>query len=286
MIAQVQNYTSPVITLKPDNTVNDALQLMLKKEIKRIVLTGGDFPLGIVTERDIGKFLNNDKTKRTLDKILLEEIMSRNLVTVTMGPDHLIQCAIRMETFRISSIIVVDDNGKLIGITTKSDLAKSFSNLYRGIYKIKDYMTKKVFTCRKSDSILFVLDMIDRNEISRIIVTDNEGKPAGIVTYHSLLLNSEYFKDGKEPSTKKYFFSRESKKTLVGDIIGNEILTITLEEDLAKAANLMTRYKTSGLPVLDEDGNLVGVVSTTDVVRAYSEVETHFRLIKHDPHFV
>jgi len=55
-----------------------------------------------------------------------------------------------METFQISSVIVVDDDGKLVGITTKSDIVKNFANIYAGVYKVKDYMSKNVVTCRKS----------------------------------------------------------------------------------------------------------------------------------------
>src|SRR5574337_292995 len=84
-------YTTPVMTLCPENTIHDALFLMRKNDIKRIVIANGNIPVGIVTERDIGKFLQNDKTSRTLDKIPLNEIMSRNLFTISKDQDELIQ---------------------------------------------------------------------------------------------------------------------------------------------------------------------------------------------------
>jgi len=304
---ELYQYTAPVITLSPEKTINDALQVMQKNDIKRIVIVKNNLPIGIVTERDIGKFLEKDKTIRTLDQIPLDEIMSTGLVTITLGQqDHLIQCAIRMETFQISSVIVVDDDGKLIGITTKSDLAKNFANIYVGVYKVKDYMSKKIITCRKSDSLLFALNMLNKNKVGRIVVTDNDGKPIGVVTYDTFLRNSEYFKGGKQ-DTRNYLLPKTSAKGLtemrrmvkifvlltdkpgalkeVADIIGNELLMVESEEDLAKAAKLMTEYKVSGVPTVDKDGNLEGVISSSDIVRAYSEVETHFRLIEKDPHF-
>ena len=286
MEMEISQYTTPVISLGTDNSIHDALQLMQKNDIKRIVVVS-KFPLGIVTERDIGKFLEKDKSARPLDKIPLDEIMSRNLVTITAGQrDHFIQCAIRMETFQISSVIVVDDEGKLFGITTKSDLAKSFSDLYRGVYKVKDYMSTKVFTCRKSDSLLFALNMLNRNKITRVIVTDNQGKPIGVISYDTFLRNSEYFRAGQKITTQSYLLPNTSAKNmLVGDLLGNELLSIGSEEDLARAAKLMTEFKVSGIPVVDNEGNLEGIVSSSDITRAYSEVETHARLIERDPHF-
>lgn len=286
MRTQVHQFTSPVITLEPENTVHDALFLMQKNDIKRIVIVKNNSPIGIVTERDVGLFLEKDKTVRALDKITLEEIMSRSLVTVIVGQhDHIEQCAIRMVTFQISSIIVIDDEGKLVGITTKSDLVKNFSNLYAGVYKVKDYMNKKVITCRKSDSLPFALNMLNRNKISRLVVTDNDGKPIGVVSYDTFLRNSEYFKLGKQ-DTRNYLLPTASAKELkVGNLIADEVLTIESEDDLSKAAKLMTKYNVSGIPTVDKNGNLEGMISSTDIVLAYNEVETHFRLIKKDPHF-
>ena len=286
MRTQIQQFTSPVITLDPENTIHDALFLMQKNDIKRIVIVKNNFPIGIVTERDMGLFLEKDKTVRALDEILLDEIMTRSPVTITVGQhDHIEQCAIRMVTFQISSIIVVDDEGKLVGITTKSDLVKNFSNLYTGVYKVKDYMSKKAITCRKSDSLPFALNTLNRNKISRLVVTDNDGKPIGVISYDTFLRNSEYFKLGKQDAREYLLPNASAKELKVGDLIADDLLTIESEDDLSKAAKLMTKYKVSGIPSIDKDGNLEGVISSTDVVLAYSEVETHFRLIKKDSHF-
>src|SRR5574340_1709071 len=278
-------YTTPVMTLCPENTNHDALFLMRKNDIKRIVIANGNIPVGIVTERDIGKFLQNDKTSRTLDKIPLNEIMSRNLFTISKDQDELlVQCAIRMDTFQIGSIIIVD-NEKLVGIVTKSDLTKNFSNSFAGVYKVKDYMNTKMITCRKSDSLLFALTMLDKNKIARLVVTDNDGRPVGIISYDTFLRNSGYFKLGTQ-NTRDYLLPKTSaKELLVSDLIGNELLTIESSDDLAKAARLMVDYKISGIPVVDENGSLEGVISATDVVRAYHEVKVHAILQKNDPHF-
>lgn len=278
-------YTTPVITLCPENTIHDALFLMRKNDIKRIVIANGSIPVGIVTERDIGKFLQNDKTSRMLNKIPLNEIMSRSLFTISKDQDELlVQCAIRMDAFQIGSIIIMDDE-KLVGIITKSDLTKHFSNSFAGAYKVKDYMNTKLITCRKSDSLSFVLTLLNKNKIARLVVTDNDGRPVGIISYDTFLKNSEYFKLDKQ-NTRDYLLPKIStKELLVSDLIGNELLTIGYADDLAKAARLMAEYKISGIPVTDENGNLEGVISATDVIRAYHEVKVHAILQRNDPHF-
>lgn len=279
------SYTTNVITLHPENSIHDALFLMNKNDIKRIIIVSNGSPIGIITERDIGRFLQNDTTSRMLNQIHLDEIMSRNLFTISKDQDEiLVQCAIRMDAFQISSIVVVDDD-KLEGIVTKSDLVKNFSKLFVGMYKIKDYMNTKMITCRKSDSLSFALNMLNRNKVSRLVVTDNDGKPVGIISYDTFLRNSEYFRLGKQ-NTREYLLPKTSDKRLfVKDLVGNELLTIGYNDDLAKAAKLMTEYKISGIPVVNENDDLEGVVTATDIVRAYHEVKTHAMLQRNDPHF-
>lgn len=278
-------YATPVITLCTEDTIHDALFLMRKNGIKRIVIANHNIPVGIVTERDIGKFLQNDKTSRMLNKISLNEIMSRNLFTISKDQDDLlIQCAIRMDAFQIGSIIIVDDE-KLVGIVTKSDITKRFSDSFAGAYKVKDYVNTKLITCRKYDSLSFALTMLNRNKIARLVVTDNDGRPVGIISYDTFLKNSEYFKLDKQ-NTRDYLSPKISEKELlVSDLIGNELLTIGSNDDLAKAARLMDEYKISGIPVVDENGNLEGMISATDIIRAYHEVKVHAILQRNDPHF-
>jgi len=278
-------YTTPVITLGPENSIHDALFLMKKNDIKRLVIVDDCIPVGIVTERDIGKFLQNDQTSRMLNQIHLNEIMNRIIFTISKDQDDLlVQCAIRMDAFQIGSIVIVDGD-KLVGLITKYDLTRNFSDSFAGVYKVKDYMNTKMITCRKFDSLLFVLNVLNRNKIARLVVTDNDGRPVGIISYDVFLRNSEYFKFGTQ-NTRDYLLPKDyTKELLVSDLIRNELITIKSNDDLAKAARLMVEYKISGIPVVDETGNLEGVISTTDIVRAYHEVKVHAILQKNDPYF-
>ncbi len=285
MKIQVSKYTTPVITLSQEKTIHDALFLLLQNDIKRIVIVKDNISVGIITERDIGVFLEHDTSSRTLDKIRLEEIMSQNIVTINVEQEDLLaQAAIRMITFQISSVIIVNEDGTLVGIITKSDIAKSFAQLYRGTYLVRNYMSKKLMTCRKSDSLLFALSVLNKSKISRLVVTDNDGKAVGIISYDTFLRNSGYFK--AEKNTRDYLLPSVSAKNMtVGSLLGPDLLVVRANDDLAQSAKLMIEYKVSGIPVVDANDNLDGIISSTDIVLAYSEIETHFRLIKKDPHF-
>ena len=113
----IVKYSSPVISVQPESSIFDALLQMQINFVKHIVITVKNIPVGIVTERDINRFLGDDKTVHALDEIPIKHVMQKNVISITDGTeDHFVQCAARMETFKIGSVILVDDNGEMIGI--------------------------------------------------------------------------------------------------------------------------------------------------------------------------
>ena len=272
-------FTTPVFTVEPEASVYEALNQMQTNFVKHIVVTSKNKPVGVVTERDINKFLENDKTSRALNEIPVKHVMQKNVVLISDGfEDHFNQCATRMETFKIGAVVLVDDSGKLIGIVTKTDITKAFSMVYGGKFKVKEFMTKGAVTCRKSDSLKFAVDVLNRNEISRLVVTDDEGKPEGLISTNTFLTHSDYFSKGTTRSRDYLLPVGKGEKLTVSDLMSDEILTISDEEDLATAASAMIKNKIGGIPVVDSKKNLVGVVSKFDVVRAFIKVGSHEEL--------
>lgn len=271
-------YSSPVITIEPEASIHDALVQMQTNFIKRVVIASENKPLGIVSERDISKYLEQDKTAKALDEIPIKYVMKKHPIVLPDGlDDQLNQSATRIETFKIGSVILVDDEGKLIGILTKTDITKAFSIIHGGQYRVKDYMSKRLITCRKTDSLRFALNMLNQNNISRIVTTDNEGNPVGLITTNTFLTHSDYFSAGSTRS-RDYLLPLKSRKLHVGDLISKDLLKIEESEDLAKAATLMIKNKISGLPVVDNDQKLVGVIDNSDIVRAFNDVRPHEKL--------
>lgn len=275
-------YSSPVFTLAENDSIHDVLVLMKTNFVKRVVIIKDKRPIGIVTERDINTFLEQDTTSRALDEIKLKEIMKKNIITVSAGQqDHLSQCATRMDTFKIGSIVVVDEKGQVVGITTQTDINRHYAKLYPGKYKVRDYMTDKVITCRESDVLRFALGIMNNNKTSRLVVTDNKGNVKGIITTNDFLKHSEYFKKTTD-KIRDYLLPKEaSKDKKVGEFIKYEILIIEPDDDLATAADLMAKNNISGVPaIVLKNNKLAGIVTKADVVRAFSQVVVHAKLLE------
>jgi CBS domain-containing protein len=272
-------FSFPVITVQPESSIFDALLKMQTSFVKHIVITVKNKPVGIVTERDINRFLGEDKTARALDEIPIKHVMEKNVITITYDIEDIFeQCAARMETFKIGSVVLVNDNGELTGIVSRTDLTKSYANIFSGKYLVKKIMTKKVVTCRKSDSLKYALSLLNKNQVSRLVVTNEIGFPIGLISTNTLLTHSDYFTKDNTRSRNYLLPIHGGEKLTVNDLLNDELLTINEEEDLAVAANKMIKNKVSGIPVVDSNQNLVGIVSKTDIVKAFSIVGLHEKL--------
>jgi CBS domain-containing protein len=111
-----------------NKTLYDARNILIKYNISRVVILNDkehNRPVGIVTEKDIVRFLHAEFPRKGLDEIRLDEIITnQHLITVEGGTNVSI-CAKLMVDNNISSLVVTKGNngdGILSGIITKSDL--------------------------------------------------------------------------------------------------------------------------------------------------------------------
>ncbi|MFK0165839.1 IMP dehydrogenase [Rhizobium sp. NPDC090279] len=124
-VRQVKKFESGMVvnplTIGPDATLADALSLMKANGISGIpVVEKSQRPVGILTNRDV-RFASDPSQK-------IHELMtSENLVTVTDGVQQ--QEAKRLlHKHRIEKLLVVDAEGRLVGLITVKDIEKSQLN--------------------------------------------------------------------------------------------------------------------------------------------------------------
>jgi len=182
------------IILEPSQTLYDVRSMMIRYNISRVVISKDNKPLGIITEKDIARFLYTEVPNRRLNEVSINEITSKDLIKVEQQTNMDI-CARTMLEKKISSIVVVDNEGVLKGIITKSDMVEAYARHYPSKLKVDQYMTKKVITVAPDENLHKILLLMSDNQISRVIVT-RDNKPIGIVTGHDLLSVSILFGTG------------------------------------------------------------------------------------------
>ena len=100
-----------------------------------------------------------------------------------------------------------------------------------------------------------------RDEDTGIIPIVEGDKLIGTVTDRDIALR--VVAEGKDPET-----------TTVGEIASRELVTIDPQQDLDEALRLMARHQVRRLPVVEEDGKLVGIVAQKDIAQHASDEQT------------
>src|SRR5918999_374796 len=290
------------VTLEGNKTLYDARNILLKYNISRVIILKGrqnEKPAGIVTEKDIVRFLYAEFPRRSLDEIRLDEIITNQQLITVEGGTNVGDCAKLMLNNNISSLVIVkanNDNSILNGIITKSDLLDAYARSFGGNVPINEYMTKKVLTVKPDESVHIVLLIMADGNVSRVVVVvgDKNSTPVGIITSHDLLPASTLLiaKKSKPPLSQfrtkgKDIEMNEStgstaahtgglpygmKRILLAqDIMKFNPIMVTDYSSLVDAALIMRGNRISGLPVVDSNDKLVGIITKTDIIRAIAD---------------
>jgi CBS domain-containing protein len=124
--------TRKVITLRPDQTFADTVNLMAKHSFRHFLVVESTARLvGVISDRDI---LRAVARTRDWNTSYVRQFMSRDVVAVK--PDTKLSLATGMMlSKRINCLPVVDDNGIVCGIITSTDLLKVFRSIQESFEK-------------------------------------------------------------------------------------------------------------------------------------------------------
>jgi CBS domain-containing protein len=119
--------TTSVVTIKPQDPLRSARELMATHRINQLPVVGNGKLIGIVTDRDIRdaypsslRLLRGKDIDEFADSHTVEDVMTYN-VTAVSPQTSLREAAQRLRRQRFGALPVVE-KGKLVGIITRSDL--------------------------------------------------------------------------------------------------------------------------------------------------------------------
>ena len=145
-----KNMTINPVTTTPDMGVFEAFELMKSEGVQRLpVLDGEGNLVGIISEKNItsaaaDKEVSIVEFALLLSKIKVGDVMTKEVITVSVD-DPVEMAARKMSDNDISILPVVDNNGKLVGVVSRSDLFRLLLELFgtrhygiRVTFRIKD----------------------------------------------------------------------------------------------------------------------------------------------------
>lgn len=259
----------------PGNRQN-AMELMRKYKVSGlpVVKKGTKKLVGILTRTDLVE--NPDEEQIAL-------IMTRDMITV--GPEDDIKDAARKMSENNIRRVPVVENEELVGLVTASDL------INKALWKLditdpaEDYMLHSVPTTWERTPLNVAFAIMRYFNLKVLLALSNEGKPSGILTETDFLDESEVVSEqtvhNTSVGTEGDKWSWDSKNVLyviknhlqfsdkeVRDVATTDLAIVTTKTAVKDCANKMRQRNIEQMPVIDVEGNLVGLVRAGDLIKS------------------
>ncbi|MDI6723400.1 MAG: CBS domain-containing protein [Methanobacterium sp.] len=261
-----------VVVIDKDQNIHDALKIMKKRKVSRlpVINTNGNNEkqlVGIITEKDIALRLGSSRYGNLAPShFYISTVMSPDPITVESSTS-LGKAAKIMVDNKIGGMPVVDD-GEITGIITKTDFIKTCQGIPYTDTLVKERMKRNLMTINPQDRLVHARRMIIDEEIGRLPVVDGN-QLEGILTAKDIANSMISF---RKVVPDKYQSAR-IRNLIVEDIMTQNVRTINEAATIADLSTFMLEEDFSGVPVVNEDHELAGIITKTDILNYIVELE-------------
>jgi CBS domain-containing protein len=284
-----------VARVRPETSLKDLVELLIRREYRAVpVVDAAERVAGIVTNGDLVERgglairleLLATSSRETVQQALtaLEtdgrtavDIMTREVVSV--HPDvSILEAARLMAQRRLKRLPVVDTTEHLLGIVSRVDLLRTVAQGYpapegqpsqvRPVRLIADVMRQQVPAVSLQASLSALIDVIVSTRLNCAVVVDDQRHVIGLVTDAELVRRL-----GERPGIVTSLMRRAAAVPITDDVKVAElmladVITTRPEVPIEAAMRDMLARRFKVLPVLDRQGQLLGIVDRFDLLQA------------------
>jgi CBS domain-containing membrane protein len=162
---------------------------------------------------------------------------------------------------------------------TEEDLKKIFEialrhaqERLRSLILVRDVMTKNVVTVSPTADLHETAHLLSENRISGMPVVDEKNHVIGVISEADLLIlaglqREHSFRDVLRNILGEPLPARK-RGDKVKDVMSFPPVTSKADDDVREVAQIFDERRIKRLPVVDDDGRLIGIISRGDIVRA------------------
>ncbi len=155
------------------------------------------------------------------------------------------------------------------------------------MYKAKDIMSSQPISASKEQTVKEALDLLAKHGISGLPVVDENDKVIGIISDTDIIRYSEqksivphtgssfwispYIEIEELASVRSGF--ELLHKTQLENVMTKKVYSVTEDTPASDVAKLMNRRNINRIPVVNDDGKLVGIVTRADLIQCMANLE-------------
>jgi CBS domain-containing protein len=263
-----------IIGVQINTTLNNIITNLVSNKISKIFVFDNEKPVGIITDKDIIRFLYIDRSGRKLDAVYAAEIM--NNICFVYDNMTCQQAALMMIINKISTL-GIGSKEILEGIITKTDLLRYYIGTQQEEHIVSEYMTVSYFSATVDDTLHSIIKKMILYDISRIVITDKNQTPVGIIT------NGDIFRITMNTSNMDIVKTSLSNyaqmdglwsetgfvgSQLAGEAMSEGIITIDSCTNIRTAAKILIDKRIDSLGINNSQGELVGLINKSNILYA------------------
>jgi len=142
---------------------------------------------------------------------------------------------------------------------------------------VKDVMTAEVVAVRRDATFKELAAVLRRYRVSALPVVDDAGRVIGVVSEADLLAKEALADPGVMAEVLHRKDVRKAEGLTAGDLMTSPPVTAAPEDPIGQAARMMHFMRVKRLPVVNSGGQLVGIVSRSDVLAVFDRPDEDIR---------
>jgi PAS domain S-box-containing protein len=222
--------------------------------------------VGIFTERDAVKLAASGVE---LSRSRMTDVMTRNLITITQSRSQNIFTILElMRQHKIRHLPVLSDQSEVQGIVTSESIRRSLlpASLLK-LRLVEEVMSTKVTCVSQSISLRSIAKLMAESSVSCIVISeqisgiDNSAKhlPIGIVTERDIL--------------QFQALGLNLEQTQAETVMSTPLFCMSPKDSLWATHQDMQRRNVSRFPITGQNGELLGIITQEDLMRALDPVD-------------
>ncbi len=142
---------------------------------------------------------------------------------------------------------------------------------------VKEVMTAEVVAVRRDTTFKELAATLRQYRVSAFPVVDDAGRVIGLVSEADMLAKEALAEPGVAAELLHHSDVRKAGGLTAGDLMSHRVVTVSPDDSVEQAARMMHFLKVRQLPVVNSGGELVGIVSRSDLLSVFDRPDEDIR---------
>jgi PAS domain S-box-containing protein len=248
-----------------DNTFNNengsgrqSPEILINMPYSSVLVLAAEKLVGIFTERDLVRLT---AIQQNLEGIKVSEVMTTSPFTLVLSNHHTVMSVLSIfQQHHIRLLPILNEQKQLIGIVTPEHIRQILQpvNLLK-FRTIAEGMTIEVIWATPTTSILRIAQIMMEHNISSIVILDEQQLPVGIVTEQDIV--------------QFQVLELDLQHLLVQSVMSSPVFCLQPADSLWSAQQMMQSKNIRRLVVTNEQGELQGILTQSDLLQLLDPLE-------------